>query len=72
MMNVLECLQPKGEIPACGSVEVEFVFSPLEAKQYQVSKQTTRQQLTHLQWSRTLPFCLCTLCCLHNHHTTAG
>ena len=73
MMNVLECLQPKGEIPAHSSVEVEFVFSPLEAKQYQVSEQTTTQQLTHLQWCRTLPFCLCTLCCcLHNHHTTTG
>ena len=36
MMNVLECLQPKGEIPSHGCAEVEFVFSPLEAKQYQV------------------------------------
>lgn len=37
LMPILKCLQPKGEIlPGC-SVSIEFVFSPLEAKQYAVS-----------------------------------
>lgn len=45
MMNVLECLQPKGEIPAHGCAEVEFVFSPLEAKCYQASHSTPSNPL---------------------------
>ena len=37
MMDVVQCLQPKGEIPPHQSIAIEFVFSPLEAKRYVVS-----------------------------------
>ena len=37
LMDILECLQPKGEIPPGGNTAVEFVFSPLEEKTYFVS-----------------------------------
>ena len=57
MMNVLECLQPKGEIPAHGCAEVEFVFSPLEAKRYQARKDTKLPTC-----SGACPLCITVLC----------
>ncbi len=35
-MIIFQCLQPKGLIAPHSSLPVEFVFSPLEAKQYTV------------------------------------
>lgn len=36
-MNVFECLQPSGMVPARGSTTVQFVFAPQEVKCYIVS-----------------------------------
>ena len=33
-MNILECLQPSGVVPARGSTTVQFVFAPQEVKCY--------------------------------------
>lgn len=33
-MNILECLQPSGVVPARGSTAVQFVFAPQEVKYY--------------------------------------
>lgn len=33
-MNILECLQPTGVVPARGSTTVQFVFAPQEVKSY--------------------------------------
>jgi len=41
-VNVIECLQPVGEVPARSSTIVEFVFSPQEVKTYIVSDGGTR------------------------------
>ena len=34
---VLSCLSPEGEVPAGKTAVLEWIFSPLEAKMYQVS-----------------------------------
>jgi hypothetical protein len=51
MMDILECLQPQGEIPPHGSVDIEFVFSPLEAKRYVVDLSV---ELSNSQYSQVM------------------